>query len=40
MQKELCFKYKKIEHKVYQCSEVTQMHKIAANSKNDLLSLK
>jgi len=40
MQKELCFKCKKIEHRAYQCSEVTQMHEIAANSKNDLFSSK
>jgi hypothetical protein len=40
MKKELCFKCKKIEHKAYECSEMIQVHEIAANSKNDLLSSK
>ncbi len=34
--KELCFKCKKSEHKAYDCLETTQVHEIAANSKNDL----
>ncbi len=38
--KEFCFKCKKTEHKAYKCFKMIQMHKIAANSKNDLLSLK
>jgi hypothetical protein len=36
MKKELCFKCKKIEHRAYECFETTQVHEIAANSKNDL----
>ncbi len=38
--KELCFKCKKSKHRAYDCFETTQVHKIAANSKNDLLSSK
>ncbi len=38
--KELCFKYKKLKHRACDCLESTQMHEIAANSKNDLLSSK
>ncbi len=38
--KELCFKCKKSEHRIYDCLEMTQVHEIAANSKNDLLSSK
>ncbi len=38
--KELCFKCKKSEHRVYDCFKTTQVHKIAANLKNDLLSSK
>ena len=38
--KELCFKCKKSEHKAYDCLKSAQMHKIAANLKNDLLSSK
>ncbi len=38
--KELCFKCKKLKHKACNCLESAQMHKIAANSKNDLSSLK
>ncbi len=38
--KELCFKCKKSEHRAYDCLETTQVHEIAANSKNDLLSSK
>jgi len=38
--KELCFKCKKSEHRVYDCFKMTQVHKIAANLKNDLLSSK
>ncbi len=38
--KELCFKCKKSEHKARDCLNLAQMHEIAANSKNDLLSLK
>ncbi len=38
--KELCFKCKKSEHRAYDCFKTTQVHKIAANLKNDLLSLK
>ncbi len=34
--KELCFKCKKSEHRAYDCFETTQVHEIAANSKNDL----
>ncbi len=38
--KELCFKCKKSEHRAYDCLKTTQVHKIAANSKNDLSSSK
>ncbi len=38
--KELCFKCKKSEHKACDCFKSAQMHEIAANLKNDLLSLK
>ena len=38
--KELCFKCKKSEHRAYDCFKTTQVHEIAANSKNDLLSSK
>ncbi len=38
--KELCFKCKKSEHRACNCLESAQMHKIAANSKNDLSLLK
>ncbi len=38
--KELCFKCKKSEHRAYDCLKTTQVHEIAANSKNDLLSSK
>ncbi len=38
--KELCFKCKKSEHRAYDCLETTQVHEIATNSKNDLLSSK
>ncbi len=38
--KELCFKCKKSEHRACNCLKSAQMHKIAANSKNDLLSSK
>ncbi len=38
--KELCFKCKKSEHRAYDCLEMTQVHEIAANSKNNLSSLK
>ncbi len=38
--KELCFKCKKLKHKAYDCFKMTQVHEIAANSKNDLLSSK
>ncbi len=38
--KELCFKCKKSEHRAYNCFETTQVHEIATNSKNDLLSSK
>ncbi len=38
--KELCFKCKKSEHRAYDCLETTQVHEIAANSENDLLSSK
>ncbi len=38
--KELCFKCKKSEHRAYDCLKMTQVHEIAANSKNDLLSSK
>jgi len=38
--KELCFKCKKSEHRACNCLESAQMHEIAANSKNDLSSLK
>ena len=34
--KKLCFKCKKSKHKAHDCLESTQMHEIAANSKNDL----
>ncbi len=38
--KELCFKCKKSEHRTYDCLEMTQVHEIAANSKNNLSSSK
>ena len=38
--KELCFKCKKSEHRAYDCLKMIQVHKIAASSKNDLLSSK
>ena len=38
--KELCFKCKKLEHRAYNCFETTQVHEIATNLKNDLLSSK
>ncbi len=38
--KELCFKCKKSKHRAYDYLETTQVHEIAANSKNDLLSSK
>ncbi len=38
--KELCFKCKKSEHRARDCLESVQMHEIAVNSKNDLLSSK
>ena len=38
--KKLCFKCKKSKHQACNCLKLAQMHKIAANSKNDLLSLK
>ncbi len=38
--KELCFKCKKSEHRAYDCFKMTQVHKIIANSKNDLFSSK
>ncbi len=38
--KELCFKCKKSEHRAYDCFKTTQVHEIAANSKNDLSSSK
>ncbi len=38
--KELCFKCKKSKHKAYDCSKMTQVHEITANSKNDLSSSK
>ncbi len=38
--KELCFKCKKSEHRAYDCFKTTQVHEIAANSKNDLPSSK
>ncbi len=38
--KELCFKCKKSEHKACNCLESVQMHKIAANLKNNLFSSK
>ncbi len=38
--KELCFKCKKSEHRACDYLESAQMHEIAANSKNDLSSLK
>ncbi len=38
--KKLCFKCKKLKHKAYDCLKSVQMHEIAANSKNDLLSSK
>ncbi len=38
--KELCFKCKKSKHKTYDCLKTTQVHKIIANSKNNLLSSK
>ncbi len=38
--KELCFKCKKSKHRARDCLESTQMHEIAVNLKNDLLSSK
>ncbi len=38
--KELCFKCKKSEHRAYDCFKTTQVHKIAANLKNNLFSSK
>jgi len=38
--KELCFKCKKSEHRAYNCHEMTQVHEITTNLKNDLLSSK
>ncbi len=38
--KELCFKCKKSEHRAYDCFKMIQVHKIAANLKNDLFSSK
>ncbi len=38
--KELCFKCKKSEHRARDCLESAQMHEVATNSKNDLLSSK
>ncbi len=38
--KELCFKCKKSEHRAYDYLEMTQVHEIAINSKNNLFSLK
>jgi len=38
--KELCFKCKKSEHRAYDCLEMTQVHEITTNLKNDLLSSK
>ncbi len=38
--KELCFKCKKSKHKAYDYLKTTQVHEIAANLKNDLLSSK
>ncbi len=38
--KELCFKCKKSKHRAYDCFKMTQVHKIAASSKNDLFSSK
>ncbi len=38
--KELCFKCKKSKYKVYNCFKSAQMHEIAMNLKNDLLSSK
>ncbi len=38
--KELCFKCKKSEHRACNCLKSAQMHEIAANSKNNLLSSK
>ncbi len=38
--KKLCFKCKKLKHRACNCLESAQMHEIAANSKNDLLSSK
>ncbi len=38
--KELCFKCKKSKHRACNCLKSAQMHEIAANSKNDLLSSK
>ncbi len=38
--KKLCFKCKKSEHKAYDCFKMTQVHKIAASSKNDRFSSK
>ncbi len=38
--KELCFKCKKLKHRACNCLKSAQMHEIAANSKNNLLSSK
>ncbi len=38
--KEFCFKCKKSKHRAHDCLESAQMHKIAANLKNDLFSSK
>ncbi len=38
--KELCFKCKKSKHRAYDCLKTTQVHEIAANSKNNLPSSK
>ncbi len=38
--KKLCFKCKKSKHKAYDCLKITQVHKIAANLKNNLSLLK
>ncbi len=38
--KELCFKCKKSKHKACNCFKSAQMHEIATNLKNDLLSSK
>ncbi len=38
--KELCFKCKKLKHRIYDYLKMIQVHKIVASSKNDLFSLK